>query len=100
MKLLSFPSLVESPFIIVKIGDYTFGSYTKTGNNLSSSVTYPNFMQSIDIVKVNGAVNTYILNIVYVIKQEDETIEKGHIRIYITIDEETGEAIYDYKIYS
>jgi len=43
---------------------------------------------------------TEIIKIKYVLKQEDETIEKGHIRIYITIDEETGEAIYDYKIYS
>ena len=30
--LLSYPTLVESPFIILKIGDYTFGSYTAQGS--------------------------------------------------------------------
>ena len=71
MNLLSFPSLVESPFIIVKIGEYTFGNYsskdTSTRFTGSNKVTYPNYMQAINIVKINGAVNTYTIKMVYAI---------------------------------
>lgn len=74
--LLSFPSLVESPFIIVKIGDYTFGSYTRSGSisrfGGSANVTYPNFMKSLNIVKINGTVNTYSIRMEYAIKQGDD----------------------------
>ena len=65
MNLLSAPSLVESPFIIAKIGDYTFGAFSsklhknRYGNDIS--VNYPNFMKSISIIKVNGTVNLYTL---------------------------------------
>ena len=71
--LLSTPTLVESPFIIATIGDYTFGSYSKQqgrGNNLG--VTFPNFMQSMNITKINGAVNTYNIQMVYGITQFDD----------------------------
>ena len=68
--LLSTPTLVESPFIIAKIGEYTFGSYNKQRSGLR--VTFPNFMQSINITKINGAVNTYVLNMVYAITQFDD----------------------------
>ena len=71
MNLLSTPSYVESPFIIVKIGDYTFGSYNKStsgaGYALPTKVTFPNFMDSIEIVKINGEVNTYTIRMVYAI---------------------------------
>lgn len=40
--LLSTPTLVESPFIIAKIGDYTFGSYSRQNKGLG--VTFPNYM--------------------------------------------------------
>lgn len=40
-----------------------------------------------------------IIKIKYTLKLENGITEKGYIRIYITIDEETGEPIYDYKIY-
>lgn len=74
--LLSFPSLVESPFIVVTIGNYTFGTYTKKsvlnkyGANMK--VTYPNYLQSLNIVKINGTVNTYSLKMIYGIKQGDD----------------------------
>jgi len=67
--LLSSTSLVESPFIIAKIGDYTFGSYTKEGSiekaNSTAKVTYPNYMKSISINKTNGVLNVYELKMVY-----------------------------------
>lgn len=61
--LLSFPSLVESPFIIVKIGDIVLGDCTVKKNELlkTKTIRYPNYMQSIDIKKINGVVNTYTI---------------------------------------
>ena len=78
MELLTTPTLVESPFIIVKIGDYTFGAYKgsrrSAGEGFSSelNVTYPNYMDSINITKVNGAVNTYTIKMVYGITQDSD----------------------------
>ena len=31
-KLLSYPSLVQVPFIILRVGEYSFGTYTKGGD--------------------------------------------------------------------
>ena len=70
--LLSYPSLVESPFIIVEIGGYTFGDYSDNGNILGGKIKYPNFMTSINIVKVNGQVNTYTIRMSYQITQDDD----------------------------
>jgi len=76
MDLISTENFVESPFIIVKMGDYTFGSYTgKKENRVLGSalrVTYPNFMQSLNVVKINGQVNTYTLTMVYAITENDD----------------------------
>lgn len=77
MNLLSSPSFVESPYIKVKIGDYTFGAYKGSRNKVASKVNpiqvdYPNFMESINIVKINGAVNTYTINMVYIVTHEDD----------------------------
>jgi len=73
MQLLTFPSLVEAPFIIVKIGDYTFGNYDKKSvNSKLFDVKYPNFMKSMSIRKVNGAVNTYTIVMEYGITQGDD----------------------------
>lgn len=93
--LLSYPSLVEAPFILVKIGNFTFGSYSKKGdfNKLNSNVTvdYPNFMDSIDIVKVNGTVNQYTISMTYQIQagEDPNFLEKvfssvGYGNIYIS----------------
>ena len=70
--LLSYPSLVESPFIIVEIGGYTFGSYDNAGSRLGGKVTYPNFMSQINIVKINGQVNTYTIRMTYQITKGDD----------------------------
>ena len=63
--LTAVPTLVESPFVIVKIGDYTFGQVkkVKAGNKLD--VTFPEYMKSVEIVKVNGEVNTYTIRLDY-----------------------------------
>lgn len=68
-KLLSYPSLVEAPFVILKVGKYSFGTYTKDGDlNKIARVTYPNFIQGMTVQKVNGTVNQYTINLVYQIE--------------------------------
>ena len=73
--LVSTQNHVEAPFIIVKIGEYTFGHCDKEYKNklqTQFNITYPNYMESLSIVKVNGAVNTYTLNMVYAITPMDD----------------------------
>lgn len=80
INLLGNTSRVETPFIIATIGGYTFGSYSKEVKNIivnnksyKSIVTqFPNYMQSINIVKINGALNTYTLNMRYTIREGDD----------------------------
>lgn len=72
--LISSTNHVEVPFIIVKIGKYTFGHCQKSDIDRmrSFNITYPNFLDSLNIVKVSGAVNTYTLTMVYAITHEDD----------------------------
>ncbi len=68
-QLLSFPTLVESPFVLLRVGDYIFGSYSKSGSLQSKlNVQYPNFIQGMTVQKVNGTVNQYTINLVYQIE--------------------------------
>ena len=95
--LLTTPTLVESPFIILKVGKYKFGSYVKTNKYDTEKmqdryeVTYPNYMTSIDIVKINGVVNQYTIQMVYQIQagQDPNLIDKifskvGYGTVYIS----------------
>lgn len=74
--LVSAQNVVESPFIIAKIGDYTFGHCSDIASRMkmrtSGKVTFPNYMQSLRIVKINGALNTYTLIMKYAITQNDD----------------------------
>lgn len=78
--LLASTSRVETPFIYVTIGDYTFGKYQKeirnvVGNNETGKrmvVTYPNYMQSLSIDKLNGQLNRYTLIMKYAISFGDD----------------------------
>ena len=60
--LVSIPTLVQSPFIIANIGGVTFGTFS---GNYRTNATYPNYMESMSLTKVNGTVNTYTLNFHY-----------------------------------
>ena len=42
--LLSYPALVETPYITVEIAGVTFGLYQKRGN----AITFPNFVKSLN----------------------------------------------------
>lgn len=70
--LLDTPTLVEAPFIILKIDKYTFGSYSKNNSflNRNSQVTidFPNYVNSMNVKKINGTVNQYTFEIVYKIQ--------------------------------
>lgn len=77
--LTSIPTLVESPFIIATIGGVKFGSFKGSKNDGHLlNVTYPNFMNSIDIKKINGTVNQYTLKLSYQvgINQDPNLLDK------------------------
>ena len=75
LNLLGTMTRIETPFISVKIGNYTFGVYDKfeqKNNNNNSSYTlynvkYPNYIQSLNVKKINGQVNKYTIIIKYAI---------------------------------
>lgn len=77
--LLSSTARLQVPFVIAKIGDFSFGAYSKTVKKqvLDSfyntiNITYPNYIQRLNITKINGSVNTYSLTLVYGIKPGDD----------------------------
>lgn len=72
--LISFQNRVENPFIIVKIGDYTFGHCRPIDRAKLQTLklSYPNFLTGLSIRKVNGAVNTYTIKMVYAIRETDD----------------------------
>ena len=79
--LLSSSARVQVPWIKVTIGNYTFGVFSRTqvekpnADNFYSGlyhIQYPNFIQSLEIVKINGQVNQYTLTISYPVTQTDD----------------------------
>lgn len=80
INLLSNTSRVETPFITITIAGQTFGVYNKqvrsvvdeSGYSKRVSVTYPNYMQSLTVQKINGQVNIYTLNLIYAIRPGDD----------------------------
>lgn len=77
INLLTNPSRIETPFIKVQLGNYTFGVLGSSVNSpqyknyisSSPSITYPNYIQSLSIKKINGQVNTYTLSLSYPITE-------------------------------
>lgn len=66
---------VEVPFVKVTIGTYTFGVYSQSVSRATGKVVgiqYPNYVQSLNVKKVNGSVNTYTLKIIYPITESDD----------------------------
>lgn len=79
--LLSSGARVQVPWIKVTIGNYTFGVYSRAGVEKKNDsdfyqstyhVQYPNFVQSLDITKINGQVNQYTLSLSYPVTQTDD----------------------------
>lgn len=80
ISLLQNPIRVSTPFIKVIIGDYTFGVFKhsedvkkdNSGVYKIHSFQYPNYVQSLNVVKINGKVNTYELTIKYPITESND----------------------------
>lgn len=74
--LISYQTKVESPFIIIKIGDYTFGhcerKTSRTNLVTHLKIRYPNYLTGLNIKKINGAVNTYTIKMQYAITEYDD----------------------------
>lgn len=80
--LLSNQARVQAPWIKVQLGEYTFGVFDKKtkkqgGNDetfytQTFDVKYPNYIQALNIVKINGQVNQYTLSITYPITAADD----------------------------
>lgn len=66
--LFSDPMLIQTPIIQVKIGNYEFGVYNKK----QGYQQYPNYIQSLEITKINGQVNTYTLTLTYPINEHSD----------------------------
>ena len=65
--------MVETPFIIVTIGDYTFGVANKQKMSYGNyKVDFPNYIDSMTVTKINGTVNQYELSMTYQITQNDD----------------------------
>ena len=81
LNLLGNTTRVETPYVKVTIGDYTFGVMNQMDTEIRQDVRgtyrlryvkFPNFIQSLKVVKINGQVNKYTLNISYPITEKDD----------------------------
>lgn len=79
--LLSSPARIQVPWIKVTIGNTTFGVFNRTKDNKLNSelnygaiynVQYPNYINSLNITKINGQINQYTLSLVYPITANDD----------------------------
>ena len=78
--LISTTTRVEVPYISVQIGDYSFGLYNRTKENIlvngkyysAIKVNYPNFIKKLSVQKVNGKLNNYSLQLIYQITERDD----------------------------
>jgi hypothetical protein len=76
--LLSGQNRIQVPWIKVTIGDYTFGAFDEKtkkwySDNLGAfdvfSIQYPQYVSDLNIIKINGQVNTYSLSLNYPVTQ-------------------------------
>lgn len=64
--LLSYPNLVEAPYIELDFNGVVIGEYGNKGDK------YPNYISSMEVNKVNGRINTYTINLVYQIRSRED----------------------------
>lgn len=72
--LLSNQARIQAPWVKVQIGDYSFGVFDRKTRMLQDQqggfytkydVSYPNYIKSLNIIKINGKVNQYTLVLNY-----------------------------------
>ena len=72
--LFSSSVMVETPYINITIGDYIFGVYDKSKGVIiprgaKGKYALPNYVNSMNVTKVNGQINTYTISLTYAIQQ-------------------------------
>lgn len=73
VNLCSSEALIETPFIKVDIGDYTFGVYRRDSIGAGQTrISYPDYVQKLTVDKINGTVNRYTLEIAYPITPDSD----------------------------
>lgn len=79
--LLASNARVQAPWVKVSIGNYTFGVFSKVESRqkddqgfyyTSLDVQYPNYIQRLEITKINGQVNQYTLTLIYPVTQTSD----------------------------
>ena len=79
--LLSSQARIQVPWVKVTIGDYTFGIFdeqtkawgkTQEGFYTPFSIQFPQYIKSLQVLKINGQVNKYTLDIDYPVTQFDD----------------------------
>ena len=74
LSLLASNARVQVPWVKVSIGNYTFGVFSKSTAvqkdddgfyYTNINVQYPNYIQRLEITKINGQVNQYTLSLTY-----------------------------------
>lgn len=80
-KLLSSQARIQVPWVKVTIGDYTFGVFDeqtkswgqdKAGFYQPFNIQFPQYIQQLEVQKINGQVNKYTLSIKYPVTQHDD----------------------------
>ena len=77
--LTSINTMVESPFLYITVGGYTFGKADKRYEGHTLKIDFPNFMDKIEITKTNGELNTYVISMTYAIQAGDDPNIIDHI---------------------
>lgn len=73
VSLLSNDTVLSAPFVKVNIGDYEFGVYRRAEVGAGNvHIEYPNYVKSLTIDKINGAINQYTLTLSYPITADSD----------------------------
>ena len=78
--LLASNARIQAPWVKVTIGSFSFGVFAKSniskqtnaGFYTAYNVQFPNYIKSLSIVKINGQVNQYTLQINYPVKTGED----------------------------
>ena len=102
LSLLSSSARIQAPWIKVSIGNYTFGVFSKLESRhkddegfyyTSFSVQYPNYVQRLEITKINGQVNQYTLSLTYPVTQ---TSDPNFIEKVLSSVSKTRKIVFSY----
>ena len=65
-QLLSYPTLVEAPTIVLDFNGIKIGGYGNRGDK------YPNYITSMSVKKINGRINQYVFNLAYQVRPGED----------------------------